>query len=266
MIGSYSGVSSRSVSPRTLPQTSMANAKYISSFLDPPAHRHASTKRPSRSYGIIIAGCSLVIWIIYSFSQHFPMQITAPTTTPIIDKVQSPPWIREFDLRELNTTTIGWKQSEHVLLCVPLRDAAQHLPRFFSQLHNLTYPHHLIDLAFLVSESSDSTLQDLLASLESLQSSASPFGVAEIFEQDFGQLVGQSFSDRHSFLAQGPRRKAMARARNWLWMNALKPYHSWVYWRDADIETAPDTIIEDLMRHDHDIITPSTYTVLLTFR
>ena len=37
----------------------------------------------------------------------------------------------------------------------------------------------------------------------------------------------------------------------------MRPYHSWVYWRDVDVETAPFTILEDLMRHDKDVIVPS---------
>ena len=49
----------------------------------------------------------------------------------------------------------------------------------------------------------------------------------------------------------------MAQARNWLLSAALRPYHSWVYWRDADVETCPFTVIEDLMRHDRDVIVPS---------
>lgn len=72
-----------------------------------------------------------------------------------------------------------------------------------------------------------------------------PFGQIEIYEKDFGQAIGQSFSDRHGFAAQGPRRKLMAKARNWLTSVALKPYHSWVYWRDVDVETCPPTILED---------------------
>lgn len=50
----------------------------------------------------------------------------------------------------------------------------------------------------------------------------------------------------------------MAQARNWLLSAALRPTHSWVYWRDVDVETAPFTILEDLMRHNKDVIVPST--------
>jgi hypothetical protein len=49
----------------------------------------------------------------------------------------------------------------------------------------------------------------------------------------------------------------MAQARNWLLSAALRPTHSWVYWRDVDVETAPFTILEDLMRHNKDVIVPS---------
>jgi mannan polymerase II complex ANP1 subunit len=77
-------------------------------------------------------------------------------------------------------------------------------------------------------------------------------------EKDFGQKVNQDVESRHGFAAQASRRKSMAQARNWLLSAALRPTHSWVYWRDVDVETAPFTILEDLMRHNKDVIVPST--------
>ena len=148
---------------------------------------------------------------------------------------------------------------------VPLRDAAQHLPRFFGHMSELSYPHNLIDMSFLVSDSSDDTMGELLHHLQIAQSQKDRnkrFGNIEIFEKDFGQAIGQSFSDRHGFAAQGPRRKLMARARNWLGSVALKPYHSWVYWRDVDVEIAPISIMEDLMHHDRDVIVPNVWRPL----
>ena len=79
-----------------------------------------------------------------------------------------------------------------------------------------------------------------------------------IVEKDFGGLLSQDVEDRHSFEAQGPRRKAMGRARNYLLASALKPDHSWVYWRDVDIVESPVGIIEDFIAHDRDILVPST--------
>ena len=54
----------------------------------------------------------------------------------------------------------------------------------------------------------------------------------------------------------------MARARNWLLSVALKPDHSWVYWRDADVETVPKSILEDLMSHDKEVIVPNVWRPL----
>lgn len=145
-------------------------------------------------------------------------------------------------------------------MCAPLRDAASHLPMFFSHLRNLTYPHHLIDLAFLISDSKDRTNEMLLEMLEELQHDEDrdiPFGEISVIQKDFGQEVNQDVESRHGFAAQASRRKRMAQARNWLLSATLRPTHSWVYWRDADVLTAPSTILEDLMRHDKDVIVPS---------
>lgn len=173
--------------------------------------------------------------------------------------------IRYYDLSNVQGTARGWDREERILLCVPLRDAESHLPMFFSHMRNLTYPHHLIDLAFLVSDSKDNTLANLVSNLEKIQANEDPlvhFGEISIFEKDFGQKVNQDVESRHGFAAQASRRKLMAQARNWLLSAALRPYHSWVYWRDVDVETAPFTILEDLMRHNKDIIVPNVWRPL----
>lgn len=168
--------------------------------------------------------------------------------------------VRYYDLSEIQGSEKGWEQEERVLLCTPLRDAASHLPMFFGHLRNLTYPHNLIDLAFLVSDSKDDTLEVLSRMLQELQDDPDPkqaFGEISVIHKDFGQKVTQDFESRHGFAAQADRRKLMAQARNWLLSATLRPTHSWVYWRDADVETAPFTILEDLMRHNKDVIVPS---------
>lgn len=173
--------------------------------------------------------------------------------------------VRYYDLSNVQGTARGWEREERILLCVPLREAENHLPMFFSHLHNLTYPHHLIDLAFLVSDSQDRTLEVLTESLESLQAEEDPkmpYGEVSVIEKDFGQSVNQDAESRHGFAAQASRRKLMAQARNWLLSAALRPYHSWVYWRDVDVETAPFTILEDLMRHNKDVIVPNVWRPL----
>lgn len=174
--------------------------------------------------------------------------------------------VRYYDLNNVQGTARGWEREERILLCAPLRDAAPHLDMFFSHLKNLTYPHNLIDLAFLVGDSKDNTIQKLTDKLTELQADKDPkqqFGEISIMEKDFGQKVNQDVESRHGFAAQAGRRKSMAQARNWLLSAALRPTHSWVYWRDVDVETAPFTILEDLMRHNKDVIVPSKSTLAL---
>ena len=171
--------------------------------------------------------------------------------------------VRYYDLNNVQGTARGWEREERILLCAPLRDAAPHLNMFFGHLKNLTYPHNLIDLAFLVGDSKDNTISLLTQKLEELQADPDPkqqFGEISIMEKDFGQKVNQDVESRHGFAAQAGRRKSMAQARNWLLSAALRPTHSWVYWRDVDVETAPFTILEDLMRHNKDVIVPSMTT------
>ncbi|AET39043.1 Anp1p Ecym_3573 [Eremothecium cymbalariae DBVPG len=185
--------------------------------------------------------------------------------THYVPNFKNVPGVDYYDLSNYQGNKDGWQRADRVLFCVPLRDAANHLPMFFKHLKSMTYPHNLIDLSFLVSDSTDDTMGVLLNSLHDLQSQADGtkrFGDIEIFQKDFGQIIGQSFSDRHGFAAQGPRRKLMARARNWLGSAAIKPYHSWVYWRDVDVEYVPETILEDLMHHDKDIIVPNVWRPL----
>ncbi|KAK7723092.1 Mannan polymerase II complex anp1 subunit [Botryosphaeria dothidea] len=173
--------------------------------------------------------------------------------------------VRYYDLNNVQGTARGWEREERILLCAPLRDAAPHLPMFFGHLRNLTYPHNFIDLAFLVGDSKDNTLELLSELLEELQANEDPtqqFGEISIMEKDFGQKVNQDVESRHGFAAQAGRRKSMAQARNWLLSAALRPTHSWVYWRDVDVETAPFTILEDLMRHNKDIIVPNVWRPL----
>lgn len=173
--------------------------------------------------------------------------------------------VKYYDLSNVQGTARGWERNERILLCAPLRDAESHLLMFFSNLRNLTYPHHLIDLAFLVSDSKDKTLDRLVQLTEELQADEDPkqpFGEISIIEKDFGQKVNQDVESRHGFAAQAGRRKLMAQARNWLLSASLRPFHSWVYWRDVDVETAPFTILEDLMRHNKDIIVPNVWRPL----
>jgi len=182
------------------------------------------------------------------FNNHAPLEINSPE-------------IQHINLNPVVSTPDAAANKERVLLLTPLRDAAPHLRRYFDILSQLTYPHALIDLAFLVGDSSDDTMGVLASQLNRLQHhpTNTPFHSATIIEKDFGVTLSQDIKDRHSFEAQGPRRKAMGRARNYLLSAALKPEHSWVYWRDVDIEESPASIIEDFTAHNRSVLVPNVW-------
>lgn len=181
------------------------------------------------------------------FNHHKPIEINATE-------------IAHVDLNQVKSTVDAVRNKERVLILTPLRDASYHLPKHFDLITQLTYPHNLIDLAFLVGDTTDDTMAALAKELERVQNNPEiAFRSALIVEKDFGVDRSQSVEDRHAFEAQGPRRKAMGKARNYLLSTALKPEHSWVYWRDVDIVDSPAMIIEDMVAHDKDVIVPNIW-------
>ncbi|KPM44728.1 hypothetical protein AK830_g1807 [Neonectria ditissima] len=182
------------------------------------------------------------------FNHHAPVEVGATS-------------IKHVDLNPIKSTRRAFANEEKILILTPLKDASSFLPRYFELLSQITYPHHLIDLAFLISDSTDETLPILASELDRLQRQPGemPFNSAMVIEKDFGYHLSQDVEVRHSFEAQGPRRKAMGKARNYLLATALKPDHSWVYWRDVDIVECPGRILEDFIAHDKDIIVPNIW-------
>ncbi|KAF2143742.1 glycosyltransferase family 62 protein [Aplosporella prunicola CBS 121167] len=228
---------------------------------------HTSLRRRRQLFLKIGLISAVVLLALSVFSSSFRSNVLPALTLGLFSSTAEfqLETVRYYDLNNVQGTSRGWEREERILLCAPLRDAAPHLPMFFSHLRNLTYPHNFIDLAFLVGDSKDDTLEVLSELLEGLQAHEDPsqqFGEISIMEKDFGQKVNQDVESRHGFAAQAGRRKSMAQARNWLLSAALRPTHSWVYWRDVDVETAPFTILEDLMRHNKDIIVPNVWRPL----
>lgn len=184
------------------------------------------------------------------FNHHEPYQVNSSS-------------IQKIDLNPIVSTNRALSNRERVLILTPLRDAAPYLSKYFDLLSELTYPHELIDLGFLVGDSVDDTLSVLASELDRIQSRTDniPFHSASIVEKDFGSVSNaMDVESRHGFAAQGPRRKLMGKARNYLLSATLKPEHAWVYWRDVDIVDSPKKIIEDFVAHDTDVLVPSEST------
>ena len=182
------------------------------------------------------------------FNHHEPLKVNSST-------------IKNVDLNPIKSTTNALQNRERILILTPLKDAAPFLSKYFELLAKITYPHELIDLGFLISDTTDETVAVLASELERLQERPDniPFSSATVIQKDFGFFLSQDVDDRHSYEVQGPRRKIMGRARNYLLSSALKPEHSWVYWRDVDIADIPSSIIEDFIAHDKDILVPNIW-------
>ncbi|PCD35263.1 hypothetical protein AU210_007845 [Fusarium oxysporum f. sp. radicis-cucumerinum] len=182
------------------------------------------------------------------FNHHKPLKVESPS-------------IQHIDLNPITSSPQALIRNERVLILTPLKDAAPFLKNYFKLIAELTYPHRLIDLAFLISDSKDDTLAVLASELDHLQKRKDevPFNSITVVEKNFHFHLSQDAEQRHGFEVQAPRRKAMAKARNYLLATALKPEHSWVYWRDVDIEQAPRRIIEDFVAHDRDILVPNIW-------
>lgn len=241
-----------------LPSTHDANCHCHCRFQ--PRSQPALRRRRQLIQRLLLFGSILLTGFFFFFPDLRPNLGSGPLSYLSSSDDSKLETVRYYDLSNVQGTARGWEREERILLCAPLRDAAPHLPMFFRHLQNLTYPHNLIDLAFLVGDSKDNTIELLNSKLEELQAdpvAKNQFGEISILEKDFGQKVNQDVESRHGFAAQAGRRKSMAQARNWLLSAALRPTHSWVYWRDVDVETAPFTILEDLMRHNKDVIVPS---------
>ncbi|EZF26687.1 hypothetical protein H112_01227 [Trichophyton rubrum D6] len=186
--------------------------------------------------------------------------------TPVIFNHHEPYEVNNTSIQNINLNLVkatpkAAAMEERVLILTPLRNAARHLDKYFDLLSMLTYPHHLIDIAFLVSDSNDETLADLAANLNRVQSMPDniPFRSAMVVEKDFGATLDMDVNAKHGYEAQAPRRKMMGKARNFLLATALKPEHSWVYWRDVDIADSPPKIIEDFVAHNKDILVPNVW-------
>lgn len=184
------------------------------------------------------------------FNHHEPLVVNSTT-------------IKHVNMNPIVSTPNAASNGERVLILTPLRDAASYLNKYFDLISQLTYPHNLIDLGFLVGDSTDDTLAVLSAELERIQKrqDSVSFNNVLIVEKDFGagEVAGMSVEERHGFAAQGPRRKAMGKARNYLLSAAMKPEHAWVYWRDVDIKDSPPRILEDFIAHDKDILVPNVW-------
>ena len=96
----------------------------------------------------------------------------------------------------------------HLLILCPLRNAASHLPHFFSLLDNMTHPFANTSLGFLVGDESDNTGEVLHNLVESrMRHSERRYRHVSLLHKDFN-VVMPTGAARHTYFLQQQRRYA----------------------------------------------------------
>ncbi|KAI9597196.1 Anp1-domain-containing protein [Syncephalis fuscata] len=142
------------------------------------------------------------------------------------------------------------------LILTPLKNAARHLDAYFENLNRLDFPKQKLSLGFLVGDSNDGTYEKLMAHVEPIKHM---YQRITVLRKDFPEdpSAPRSGIERHAFEAQGPRRKLMAKSRNFL-LSALED-EQWIVWWDVDVIQFPTNIIQQLIRHDKDVLATNCY-------
>lgn len=138
-----------------------------------------------------------------------------------------------------------------VLILTPVKDAAPFLEHYFRLMAHLTYPHRLISLGLLESDSQDDTYARLTRALPILRKEFRRVG---LWKEDFG-LVLPFGLHRGTPSIQLERRTILAMSRNHLLFRALDD-EDWVLWLDVDLARYPPDLIEQLLATRRDIVQP----------
>lgn len=160
-----------------------------------------------------------------------------------------------WSLRHLNQTATSTNNDPHLLpallVLTPLKNASPEIAAYVERLIGLTYPHHLISLGFLESDSYDTTFRRMQAQLPLLERS---FRKVNLWKRDFGFQVPAGMH-RGDPRIQLERRVVLAKSRNHLLMHALND-EEWVLWLDVDVFDFPPDLIERLLVTGRDIVHP----------
>jgi hypothetical protein len=138
-----------------------------------------------------------------------------------------------------------------VLILTPVKDIEDCIFGYWRMLFRLTYPHKLISLGFLESDSSDRTYELLQSQMKNLNKE---FRRANLWKHDFGYHIPEGF-DRKADWLQPERRSVLAKSRNHLLSHALQD-EDWVLWIDADLLDYPEDIIQTMLATGRDIVQP----------
>lgn len=168
--------------------------------------------------------------------------------------------IKVYNMNTLRPDDPGHVASEEkVLILTPM---STFYPEYWQNLVNLDYPHELIDVGFIVPNNGhgDKALESLVPKIKQNQADAKKaFRTVNVLRQDTPSPEGFTEQERHEMAAQKDRRSKQSLARNSLLFTTMGPDHSWVLWIDADIVETPKTLIQDMVKHDKDVLVANCY-------
>jgi hypothetical protein len=138
-----------------------------------------------------------------------------------------------------------------VLILTPIKDASEFLEAYCERLQRLTYPHDVISLGFLESDSRDKSYSRMLELVPILERT---FRRARAWKRDFGYRIPRGVP-RWEYRIQQERRSVLAKSRNHLLFHALDD-EDWVMWLDVDVIEYPADLVERLLASGRDIVQP----------
>jgi hypothetical protein len=145
-----------------------------------------------------------------------------------------------------------------VSIVIPLRDAAEFLPRLFELLLNIEHPRTNLSILFGHSRSKDNTAE-MLAEFKT--TFAHLFQSVRIVDPK-AVTVRYRRSQRWHPKVQAKRRAGLARVRNELLGAALEEPCDWVLWMDADLVDYPADIIAQILAPREKIVVPDCVRIL----
>lgn len=209
---------------------------------------------------LLLAFVLFLGFLIFILTPSHPSSNAAPPAAKLKSKPGDRPPIMHYQMNNVTTTADPIGNRERILVLTPL---ARFYPQYWSNLLKLTYPRDLIELGFIVPKTREgnTALAKLEEAVRKVQSGPKKnrFHGVTIMRQDFETPTAQNEKDRHALAAQKLRRGAMARARNSLLFTTIGTETSWVLWIDADIIETPQTLIQDLARHDKAVVVPNCF-------
>ena len=185
---------------------------------------------------------------------------TAPFQKQSTKGKRKPPPVVHYKLNNITTSANPEENEETILILTPL---ARFYPGYWDNLLELSYPHHLISLGFIIPKNKEgnAATTQLQAAVQRTQSGTETkrFASVTILRQDFDVPVSQDEAERHKMENQKTRRAAMSKARNSLLFTTIGPSTAWVLWLDSDIVETPRALIQDLASHNKPVIVPNCF-------